>query len=79
MPTHMIFTRLYLYGWMLGLSFPASAMLDSHLGIVFPLPFTLSGIGMLLIRAVLLIRFLRDYPLPTEDTHSEGAFDGTLL
>jgi hypothetical protein len=41
--------RLYLYGWMLGLSFPASAMLDSHLGMGFTLPFTLSGIGMLLL------------------------------
>ncbi len=63
---------------MLGLSFPTSAMLDSYLGMAFPLPFALSGIGMLLIGAVLLIRFLRDYRLPTEDTLSEGAFDGTL-
>ena len=48
----MIFARLYLYGWMLGLSFPTSAMLDSYIGMVFP--------------------------LPTEDTHSEEAFDGAL-
>jgi hypothetical protein len=41
---------------MLGLSFPASAMLDSHLGIAFPLPFTLSGIGMLLMGVAFLVR-----------------------
>lgn len=63
---------------MLGLSFPTSAILDIYIGITFPIPFALSGNGMLLIGALLLIRFLGDYPLPTEDTLSEGAFDGTL-
>lgn len=65
------YAPLYLYGWLFGLSFPVSALLEEYAGITFPVAFVASGVVMLLIGTVSLIRFLRDYPLP-----AEGALDG---
>ena len=60
------YAPLYLYGWLFGLSFPASALLEEYADITFPIAFVVSGVVMLLIGTVSLIRFLRKYPMPAE-------------
>lgn len=62
------YTPLYLYGWLFGLSFPASALLEEYASITFPVAFVASGVVMLLIGTVSLNRFLRKYPLLTEES-----------
>jgi hypothetical protein len=55
-------TRLYFYGWMLGLANLASVYMEHNAGWVFNLPLAIAAGVLLLIGFVLLIRFLRKYP-----------------
>jgi hypothetical protein len=59
-------TRLYFYGWMLGLANLASVYMEHNAGWVFNLPMAIAAGIPLLIGFVLLIRFLRKYPLRLE-------------
>ena len=58
--------RLYFYGWMLGLANLASVYMEHNAGWVFNLPMAIAAGIILLIGFVLLIRFLRKYPLRLE-------------
>ncbi|MEJ2600959.1 MAG: hypothetical protein P8Z00_21685 [Anaerolineales bacterium] len=58
--------RLYFYGWMLGLANLASVYMEHNAGWVFNLPLAIAAGIILLIGFVLLIRFLRKYPLRLE-------------
>jgi hypothetical protein len=69
--------RLHLYGWLLGLGMLASTILDVYAGFTFHFPQAISGGIILLIGVALFIRFLHDYPMPTEGSPSEGVFDGS--
>jgi len=60
------YPRLYLYGWLMGLSIPASVLLEEYAGITFPIAWVISGSIILVIGIITFIRFLRDYPLPTD-------------
>ena len=55
-------TRLYFYGWLLGLGNLASVYMEHNAGWVFNLPLAFAAAIILLIGFVLLIRFLRKYP-----------------
>jgi hypothetical protein len=58
--------RLYFYGWMLGLANLASVYMEHNAGWVFNLPIAIAAGIILFIGFVLLIRFLRKYPLRLE-------------
>ncbi len=59
-------TRLYFYGWMLGLAYLASIYMEHNAGWTFQIPLAIAAGIILLIGFVLLVRFLRKYPLRTE-------------
>lgn len=56
-------TRLYFYGWMLGLAYLISVYMVHNAGWVFLLPLAIAAGIILLVGFVLLGRFLRKYPL----------------
>jgi len=56
-------TRMYFYGWMLGLANLASIYMEHNAGWVFLLPLALVAGTIILIGCLLLARFLRKYPL----------------
>ncbi len=59
-------TRLYSYGWMLGLANLASVYMKHSAGWTFHFPSAIAAGIILLIGFVLLIRFLRKYPVRVE-------------
>ena len=59
--------RLHLYGWLLGLGNLVSTILEVYEGFTFHFPLAISGGIILLIGVTLFTRFLRDYPIPTEE------------
>ena len=59
--------RLYSYGWLLGLGNLASAALMLYAGSTFNWPLALAGLIIVLIGATLFRRFMRRYPVPTQD------------
>jgi hypothetical protein len=61
-------TRLYFYGWMLGLANLASVYMEHNAGWTFNIPLAIAAGIILFIGFVLLVRFLRKYPL-----HREGS------
>jgi hypothetical protein len=61
-------TRLYFYGWMIGLANLASIYMVHNAGWTVLIPLAIAAGIILLIGFVLLIRFLRKYPLRVEAT-----------
>jgi hypothetical protein len=59
--------RLYLYGWLLGLSMLASAVILVYQETQFQYPFAIAGLIIVTIGGFVLNRFLRQYPIPTEE------------
>jgi hypothetical protein len=59
-------TRLYFYGWMVGLANLASVYMTHNAGWTFLIPLAVAAGIILIIGLVLLVRFLRTYPLPAE-------------
>jgi hypothetical protein len=55
-------TRLYFYGWMLGLANLASIYMEHNAGWTFLIPLALAAGIIMLIGLALLVRFLRKYP-----------------
>jgi hypothetical protein len=58
--------RLYFYGWMIGFANLASVYMEHTAGWTFFLPLAVAAGIIILIGLVLLVRFLRKYPLRTE-------------
>lgn len=59
-------TRLYFYGWMLGLANLASVYMTHNAGWTVLIPLAMAAGIILLIGFVLLVRFLRKYPVRAE-------------
>lgn len=59
-------TRLYFYGWMVGLAYLASVYMEHNAGWTFLIPLAIAAGIILLIGFVLLIRFLQKYPVRVE-------------
>lgn len=59
-------TRLYFYGWMIGLANLASVYMVHNAGWTVLIPLAIAAGIILLIGFVLLVRFLRKYPLRVE-------------
>lgn len=59
-------TRLYFYGWMLGLAYLASVYMEHNAGWTFLIPTAIAASLILLVGFVLLVRFLRKYPVRVE-------------
>ena len=59
-------TRLYFYGWMLGLANLASVYMVHNAGWTVLIPLAMAAGIILLIGFVLLVRFLRKYPVRAE-------------
>ena len=59
-------TRIYFYGWMLGLANLASIYMEHNAGWVFLIPLAIAAGIIILIGIALLVRFLRKYPLPVQ-------------
>jgi hypothetical protein len=59
-------TRLYFYGWMLGLANLASVYMVHNAGWTVLIPLAMAAGIILLIGLVLLVRFLRKYPVRAE-------------
>lgn len=60
-------TRLYFYGWMLGLANLASVYMEHNAGWAFLIPLAFAAGIILVIGLVLLVRFLRRYPVRVEE------------
>jgi hypothetical protein len=60
------YARLYLYGFLFGLGYVVSTVLQDMTGSPLYWPHTLAGLIAAVIGIILFIRFLRDYPLPQE-------------
>ena len=60
------YVRLYLYGFLYGLGYVVSTMLQDITGNLFYWPMALVGLVVALTGLVLFVRFLREYPLPQE-------------
>jgi uncharacterized membrane protein YjjB (DUF3815 family) len=60
------YPRLYLYGFLFGLGYVVSTVLQDMTGNPLYWPYALAGAIAALIGVILFIRFLRDYPLPQE-------------
>jgi hypothetical protein len=56
-------SRVYLYGWLIGLGNLASTALMLYAGFSFNLPLAVASGIIILIGVVLLVRFVRKYPL----------------
>lgn len=59
-------TRLYFYGWLLGLANLASVYMEHTAGWTFLIPLAVAAGIIMLIGVVLLVRFLRRYPVREE-------------
>jgi len=59
--------RLYFYGWMLGLAYLASIYMEHNAGWTFLIPLAIAAWIILLIGFMLLRRFLRKYPVRSEE------------
>jgi uncharacterized BrkB/YihY/UPF0761 family membrane protein len=62
-------TRVYAYGWLLGGAFLFSAVIYRGASDGFNAPMGAAAGVIMLIGAVLLVRFLRRYPVPVEGAH----------
>jgi hypothetical protein len=60
-------SRLYFYGWLIGLANIASVYMTHTAGWSFNIPLAIAAGMILLIGFVLLGRFLRKYPLRTQE------------
>jgi hypothetical protein len=60
-------TRIYFYGWLIGFANLASVYMTHNAGWTFNLPLAIAAGVILLIGFVLLGRFLRKYPLRTQE------------
>jgi hypothetical protein len=60
-------SRLYFYGWLIGLANLASVYMTHNAGWSFNIPLAVVAGMILLIGFVLLVRFLRKYPLRTQE------------
>jgi len=58
--------RLYVYGFLYGLGYVVSTVLQDLIGIQFYWPMAVAGLVAVVTGLVLFIRFLRDYPLLQE-------------
>ena len=72
-------TRFYAYGVLYGLPFPLGILLVENTDLTvlgsMAITFGVAAGVMMLIGAVLFVRFLRKYPLPAEGPPLEGALD----
>jgi hypothetical protein len=59
--------RLYFYGWMLGLANLASVYMSHTVGWTFQIPGAIAAGIILVIGVTLLLRFLRNYPVRTQE------------
>jgi hypothetical protein len=60
------YPRLYLYGFLFGLGYIVSTVLQDVTGNPLYWPWALAGLIAAVIGILLFIRFMRDYPLPQE-------------
>jgi hypothetical protein len=56
--------RIYAYGWLLGLGNLGSSALEHYAGYTFGFPLALAAGIIVAVGIVVLVRFLRDYPIP---------------
>ena len=59
--------RLFFYGWMLGFANLASVYMTHTAGWTFPVPAAIAAGIILVIGFTLLLRFLRNYPIRTQE------------
>ena len=60
-------TRLFVYGWLLGVAFVLSAALSMYQGWTFNMPLAIASGIIIVTGIVLLVRFIRKYPVPLEE------------
>lgn len=60
-------TRLFVYGWLLGGAFVLSAALSIYQGWTFNLPLAIASGIIIVVGIVLLMRFIRKYPVAIEE------------
>ncbi len=65
---YLDYTRAYLYGWCYALAFPVGIFLQNHTDLGFLLSYLFFSAIMLVPGVVLLIRFLRDYPVVVNES-----------
>jgi MFS family permease len=64
--------RYYLYGFLFGLGYVISTVLQDITGDPFYWPWMLAGLVAVVIGLVLFVRFLREYPLPQDTVYERN-------
>jgi hypothetical protein len=72
---YLDFDRLYVYGLLYAVAFPLAVVLTEHWGAAagFLVAYALSAAPMMLVGLALFVRFLRDYPIPTQPQSHHNA------
>lgn len=66
-------TRLYAYGVLFALPVPVDMVVKEFVGVnLSPIAFAIPATVMLAVGTVLLVRFLRDYPLPAKEVFNDA-------
>jgi len=65
--------RVYLYGWLIGLGNLASTALMLYAGFTFNLPLAVASGIIIVVGAVLLVRFVRTYPVAEAEAENGRA------
>jgi hypothetical protein len=64
--------RIYAYGWLLGLGNLGSSALEHYAGYTFGFPLAIAAGLIMAVGIVVLVRFLRDFPIPRAEAWREG-------
>ena len=64
---YLDYSRAYLYGWCYALAFPAGIFLDNYTSLGLLISYVIFSCIMIIPGVKLLVRFLRDYPIPVNE------------
>ncbi|MFC1627704.1 hypothetical protein ACFL3H_01155 [Gemmatimonadota bacterium] len=73
---YLDYTRAYLYGWCYALAFPFGIFLQESTRFGFLISYALFSMVMIIPGTILLIRFIREYPIPVGGMADAGSDDG---
>ncbi|MFC1595612.1 hypothetical protein ACFL3X_01720 [Gemmatimonadota bacterium] len=73
---YLDYTRAYLYGWCYALAFPFGILLQESTRFGFLVSYSVFSMAMIIPGVILLIRFMREHPIPVEGMAEAGTDDG---
>ncbi|MFC1500029.1 hypothetical protein ACFL6T_03300 [Candidatus Zixiibacteriota bacterium] len=73
---YLDYTRAYLYGWCYALAFPFGIFLQESTRFGFLISYGLMSMVMIVPGIILLLRFIREHPIPLEEMTERGVDEG---